>query len=269
MLQLCGCFSNLIRTVCGFVNRHHVLDDAGGSAITLLESNTCSKGCTGRNASRLRHIRRALLSMFVAAATIFAMFVVSPNSASAAQVWWLKDGHGYFADDANNSLTAFQYMHIDYPEVDSSNPNHVRYTIYFNYAFYNKVSPTPRIVINKTPWLYVFLPSKLITDSIRIVRSMRSLYGEAAVRHRTDWQIQNSTKKVGSDTVPIPDTIKTWYSRWHGRDNHNYGDDKFQNDWNDSVGNGAFGCKYTSTGKYAGKYSLCEVKKWLDSGDLV
>ena len=268
MLQLCGCFSNLIRTVCGFVNRHHVLDDAGGSAITLLESNTCSKGCSGRNASRLRHIRRALLSMLVAAATIFAMLIISPNSANAAQVWWLKDGHGYFANDDNNSLTAFQYMHIGYPEVNPSNPNHVRYTIDFNYAFYNKVSPTPRIVISKTPWFYVFLPSKLIANSIKIVRSKRSLYGEGIARRNTNWQFQTATKKVNGNTVPIPETVSTWYSKWHGRYTHNYNDTYFQNDWNDSVGSGFYGCKYTSTGKYAGKYSLCEVKKWLDSGDF-
>lgn len=77
MSRLHGCFSNLIRTVCSFMNRHHVLDDAGDS-IASLKSKGCTKECSSAGASKLYYIRRAALALFVALATILATFVFSP-----------------------------------------------------------------------------------------------------------------------------------------------------------------------------------------------
>ena len=262
MLQLHGCSSNLIRKVCDFANWQYALDDTSGSAITLLESNACSKGCSGRNASKLYYIRRAALALFVAVATVLALLVVPAKPASAAQVMWSYGGYGYFTANGNGVGNAVENMHITPTITKDSNGTHVQYEIYFNYAFLERLDPQPRQRIPARVTFYVDLPKQLITDTIKVKRDRRNVYE----KKWNEWSSQNYRG--------IPETMKTWDKYWGGsktisRWHYMYNNTDFNDQWEDTVGNGHFGCGYNTdpTSKFQ-NYSLCEIKKWHDNGDF-
>ena len=131
MLRLHGCFSNLMRITCSFMNRHHALDDVSGS-VTLQKSKGCTKGCSVANASKLYYIRRAALALIVAVVTILAVLVVPVKPASAAQVMWSYGGYGYFTANGNGIGNAVENMDIKPSITKDSNGTHVKYRIYFN-----------------------------------------------------------------------------------------------------------------------------------------
>lgn len=261
MLRLHGCFSNLMRITCSFMNRHHALDDVSGS-VTLQKSKGCTKGCSVANASKLYYIRRAALALIVAVVTILAVLVVPVKPASAAQVMWSYGGYGYFTANGNGVGNAVENMHITPTITKDSNGTHVQYEIYFNYAFLERLDSQPRQRIPARPTFYVDLPKQLITDTIRVKRDRRNVYE----KKWNDWSTQNASG--------IPETMKTWdkkwgwsqtISRWH----YTYGNTDFNDQWEDTVGDGHFGCGYNvdSESKFK-NYSLCEIKKWHDNGDF-
>lgn len=261
MSRLHGCFSNLIRITCSFMNRRHALDDVNGS-VTLQKSKRCTKGCSIASASKLYYIRRAALALIVAVATILAVLVVPAKPASAAQVMWSYGGYGYFTANGNGIGNAIENMHIAPTLTKDSNGTHVQYEIYFNYAFKEKLNPQPRQRIPARVTFYVDLPKQLITDTIRVKRDRRNVYE----KKWNDWTSQNDKG--------IPETMKNWdkywgwsrtISRWH----YTYGNNDFNGQWEDTVGNGNFGCGYnTDPSSKFKNYSLCEIKKWHDNGDF-
>ena len=261
MSRLHGCFSNLIRITCSFMNRRHALDDVNGS-VTLQKSKRCTKGCSIASASKLYYIRRAALALIVAVATILAVLVVPAKPASAAQVMWSYGGYGYFTANGNGIGNAIENMHIAPTLTKDSNGTHVQYEIYFNYAFKEKLNPQPRQRIPARVTFYVDLPKQLITDTIRVKRDRRNVYE----KKWNDWTSQNDKG--------IPETMKNWdkywgwsrtISRWH----YTYGSNDFNGQWEDTVGNGNFGCGYnTDPSSKFKNYSLCEIKKWHDNGDF-
>lgn len=261
MSRLHGCFSNLIRITCSFMNCHHVLDDVNGS-VTLQKSKRCTKGCSIASASKLYYIRRAALALIVAVATILAVLVLPTKHASAAQVMWSYGGYGYFTANGNGIGNAIENMHIAPTLTKDSNGTHVQYEIYFNYAFKEKLNPQPRQRIPARVTFYVDLPKQLITDTIRVKRDRRNVYE----KKWNDWTSQNDKG--------IPETMKNWdkywgwsrtISRWH----YTYGSNDFNGQWEDTVGNGNFGCGYnTDPSSKFKNYSLCEIKKWHDNGDF-
>ncbi|APW18993.1 Rib/alpha-like domain-containing protein [Gardnerella vaginalis] len=243
------------------MNRHHALDDVSGS-VTLQKSKGCTKGCSIANASKLYYIRRAALALIVAVATILAVLVVPAKPASAAQVMWSYGGYGYFTANGNGIGNAVENMHITPTITKDSNGTHVQYEIYFNYAFLERLDSQPRQRIPARPTFYVDLPKQLITDTIRVKRDRRNVYE----KKWNDWSTQNASG--------IPETMKTWdkkwgwsqtISRWH----YTYGNTDFNDQWEDTVGDGHFGCGYNvdSESKFK-NYSLCEIKKWHDNGDF-
>ncbi len=261
MSRLYGCFSNLICAACSFVNRHRAIDDASDS-ITSLKSKRCTEWCSSANASKLYYIRSAALALIVAVATILAVLVVPAKPASAAQVMWSYGGYGYFTANGNDIGNAVENMHITPTLTKDSSGTHVKYEIYFNYAFLEHLDPQPRQRIPARVTFYVDLPKQLITDTIRVKRDRRNLYE----KKWNTWSTQND-----NDT---PETMKTWdkywghtwtISRWH----YTYGKSDFNDQWEDTVGNGHFGCGYNvdSESKFK-NYSLCEIKKWHDNGDF-
>lgn len=261
MSRLYGCFSNLICAACSFVNRHRAIDDASDS-ITSLKSKRCTEWCSSANASKLYYIRSAALALIVAVATILAVLVVPAKPASAAQVMWSYGGYGYFTANGNGIGNAVENMHITPTLTKDSSGTHVKYEIYFNYAFLEHLDPQPRQRIPARVTFYVDLPKQLITDTIRVKRDRRNLYE----KKWNTWSTQND-----NDT---PETMKTWdkywwhtwtISRWH----YTYGKSDFNDQWEDTVGNGHFGCGYNvdSESKFK-NYSLCEIKKWHDNGDF-
>ena len=256
-----GCFSNLICAACSFVNCHRAIDDASDS-ITSLKSKRCTKVCSIASASKLYYIRRAALALIVAVATILAVLVVPAKPANAAQVMWSYGGYGYFTANGNGIGNAIENMSIKPTITKDSNGTHVQYEIYFNYAFLEKLNPQPRQRIPARVTFYVDLPKQLITDTIRVKRDRRNVYE----KKWNDWSTQNHKG--------IPETMKTWdkyypgswtVSRWH----YTYGSNDFNGQWEDTVGNGHFGCGYNTdpTSKFQ-NYSLCEIKKWHDNGDF-
>lgn len=261
MSRLRGCFSNLIRITCSFMNCHHALDDVNGS-VTLQKSKRYTKGCSIASASKLYYIRRAALALLVAVATILAVLVVPAKPASAAQVMWSYGGYGYFTANGNGIGNAIENMHIAPTLTKDSNGTHVQYEIYFNYAFKEKLNPQPRQRIPARVTFYVDLPKQLITDTIRVKRDRRNVYE----KKWNDWTSQNDKG--------IPETMKNWdkywgwsrtISRWH----YTYGNNDFNGQWEDTVGNGNFGCGYnTDPSSKFKNYSLCEIKKWHDNGDF-
>lgn len=261
MSRLHGCFSNLIRTTCSFMNRHHALDDVSGS-VTLQKSKRCTEGCFSASTSKLYCVRRAALALIVAAATVLAVLVVPVKPAGAAQVMWSYGGYGYFTANGNGIGNAVENMHITPTITKDSNGTHVQYEIYFNYAFKEKLNPQPRQRIPARVTFYVDLPKQLITDTIRVKRDRRNVYE----KKWNDWTSQNDKG--------IPETMKNWdkywgwsrtISRWH----YAYGSNDFNGQWEDTVGNGNFGCGYnTDPSSKFKNYSLCEIKKWHDNGDF-
>ena len=261
MSRLHGCFSNLIRTTCSFMNRHHALDDVSGS-VTLQKSKRCTEGCFSASTSKLYCVRRAALALIVAAATVLAVLVVPVKPAGAAQVMWSYGGYGYFTANGNGIGNAVENMHITPTITKDSNGTHVQYEIYFNYAFKEKLNPQPRQRIPARVTFYVDLPKQLITDTIRVKRDRRNVYE----KKWNDWTSQNDKG--------IPETMKNWdkywgwsrtISRWH----YTYGSNDFNGQWEDTVGNGNFGCGYnTDPSSKFKNYSLCEIKKWHDNGDF-
>ena len=236
--------------------------DASNSVCNFADSDS-----SFRTARPARTFRRAILAFFVAAATLFVTFVVPAKPASAAQVWWDYLGNGYVSADSNYVGNAVQNMRIDPPKIDwDVRPIKVTYDIWFNLtalenyqmrhqSFFDKKKLHRQVFVAR-PYFYVFTPSGLDNSSIRIKRSVfKHVIGNTTGKQKYYWEDQDSVEDIKR--------YDAGGTRWA----HPFGQEGFQKDWENSVGDDAwYGCGPGSTGDYADKYSKCEINKWKSSG---
>ena len=245
-------------------------------------STASTAACTARTAHPSRTLRRALLAMLVAVATLFATFVVPPmHNAKAAQVWWDYAGNGYVTSNGSWVGDAVNQINMPYPTIEDVNYNgetrkKITWTVTFNSQgigaksasqnqFPEGNQPSKGSAYGGQPTLYAWLPSGIEDSSITIYRevTVRKTWGGVT---DFDWNKARSSKEFPGNhpgdyaNFVLGDLGK---SRW----TYYKGDSNFEgHDWAKSLGPGT-GSKVEGVGagvegKYANDYDMCEVYAW-------
>ncbi|MDZ7549888.1 Rib/alpha-like domain-containing protein [Bifidobacteriaceae bacterium NR047] len=258
--------SDASNSVCNFAD-----SDSSSSSFDSFTSRTARF----RTARPARTFRRAILAFFVAAATLFATFVVSPvHNANATQAWWDYAGNGYFTDgnfwvgDAARDIS-ISYPNIQYNQWDSDynkSGTKISWDIIFNQESIGFTSaslkqlphgnqPKDGASWEGKPLFIVFLP-KGLRDGDRNHKSSVYITRTKTVRtfdnKEHKWTFSNEIKH----NHERPAEFAT------GR-NYSYadGDKDFQTVWNATFGK--YGDNATcGDPDIMKKYGFCEIRKW-------
>ena len=248
---------------------------------------------TAHPARAFRTFRRTLFAMLVAAATLFATFVVPAKPASAAQVWWDYAGNGYMSHDSVAVGDVIRDMSIGYPDIAKVNLNgedriKVTWDVYFNtnsiggrrvgkpsLGQFGKGEhgnqPSLGTGYDRPSWFYAWIPKEIEDSSITVAKSIAKRSIEAGV--------------VSFDWPDKPDEVlnrHTWPSHAASRKTWYYTDRDFEVSWNDSLAVGSnnhgLGGRPTNpdsiyhykniegNGATTYEYNMCEVRAWKDRG---
>ena len=240
---------------------------------------------TAHPARTSRTLLRALFAMILAAATLFATFVVPPvKEANATQAWWDYAGNGYFTDgdywvgDAVRDVS-ISYPNIQYNQWDSDygkSGTKISWDITFNAngmglnSLSFNVPPKGNAKSDGSPWdgrpdLTVFLPKGLRDgdashqSSVRVTRTAikrKFVYNEK--EKKGHWEFEREVKYNSQRPSEFTNSAK-----------HNYtyadGDYYFNEAWKYSLGREKLGKSDDATcgdPEIRKKYGFCEIRKW-------
>ncbi|PNS43743.1 Rib/alpha-like domain-containing protein [Gardnerella vaginalis] len=266
-------------------NKTSERDGALNATSSTASATSNSDASAYRPSHTLRTFRRALFAMLVAAATLFATFVVPPvKEANATQAWWDYAGNGYFTDgdywvgDAVRDVS-ISYPNIQYNQWDSDygkSGTKISWDITFNAngmglnSLSFNVPPKGNAKSDGSPWdgrpdLTVFLPKGLRDgdashqSSVRVTRTAikrKFVYNEK--EKKGHWEFEREVKYNSQRPSEFTNSTK-----------HNYtyadGDYYFNEAWKYSLGREKLGKSDDATcgdPEIRKKYGFCEIRKW-------
>ncbi|MFU0569231.1 Rib/alpha-like domain-containing protein [Gardnerella vaginalis] len=266
----------------------HKTSERDGAA-TLTSSTAATSGNitiarAAQTSRTYRTFRRALFAMLVAAATLFATFVVPPvKEANATQAWWDYAGNGYFTDgdywvgDAVRDVS-ISYPNIQYNQWDSDygkSGTKISWNITFNAngmglnSLSLNVPPKGNAKSDGSPWdgrpdLTVFLPKGLRDgdashqSSVRVTRTAITRHFVKKEGEEGHWEFKREVKYNSQRPSEFTNGAK-----------HNYtyadGDYYFNEAWKYSLGREKLGQSDDATcgdPEIRKKYNFCEIRKW-------
>ncbi|RFD79691.1 hypothetical protein AXE77_04295 [Gardnerella vaginalis] len=218
----------------------------------------------------IRTLRRALFAMLVAAATLFATFVVPPmHNANAANVAWDYTGNGYISPNSVASSDVYRDFDVQRPDIKTVTVNGKKKTTITWDVLFNATSCRIKKIADPfldcdeeaaehtyggRPDFYLILPAQLKDDTIRITRYRTRSDGRHPVK------IKNSDKYAFINTY-------SWESRGEnqtpGQFNHGTNETKLPGDtgyeglWDNSISK----CGMNSD-------NACEISTWRRAGNF-
>ncbi len=163
--------------------------DASNSVCNFADSDSSFRTARFRTARPARTFRRSLFAMLVAAATLFATFVVSPvhnaNAAGKANVFWDYIGTGYISPSSVSNNDIWRDIDFKNPVIKTENVNGRKKTTITWEVLYNREACRIKAMENPLlkcdpkdgshsydgqPEFYAVLPSGVKDETVRITR---------------------------------------------------------------------------------------------------